>query len=84
MSSIEVCVPDIVDHIAVQVYGPRHQLLGHFKIPVALIPNAAQVLVECQQRNPAYSWESFMRWVFRLGVRGVVTGLRTKVPLPPP
>jgi hypothetical protein len=73
-----------VDHIAVQVYGPRNQLLGHCRVPAADVPGLLEAVEDAKLRNAGYSVGSMMRWVIRTGLRSVRSALVKKTVLPPP
>lgn len=60
-----------LDHVAVQVYGPNNQLLGHGRIPAALVPEFERLLAEAQAVNPAYTPELLVRWMMRNGHESV-------------
>lgn len=75
-----------LDHIAVQVYGPRNQLLGHIKVPAHVLPDFAKTVVELQQINPLWDAAKVTRWALRSGFRSIRTVLlrnnRTAIPVP--
>ena len=76
--------PPTIDHIAIQVYGPRHQLLGHCKVPAAAVPELAAVFEQVQRRNPAFGWVSLLRWVQRAGLKAVKYAMDRNGPMPVP
>lgn len=68
-----VIAPVDLDHIAVQIYGPRNQLLGHCKVPASDLKDFMQTVVRVQEINPTHSPASIVRWLFRLGWKQVKT-----------
>lgn len=66
-----VIAPVDLDHIAIQIYGPRNQLLGHCKVPAADLPDFMLTVSRTQAVNPSHSPASLIRWLFRLGWKQV-------------
>ena len=72
-----------IDHIDVQVYGPRNYLLGHVRIPATVVPQLPKILADTQIVNPAYSYGSLVRWMVKAGYNAVQHALkRGAVPVP--
>lgn len=64
---MRVIAPVDLDHIAIQIYGPRNQLLGHCKVPAAELQHFMSTVNRVQAINPAHSAASVVRWVVRMG-----------------
>ena len=74
--------PVDLDHIQVQAYGPRNQLLGHVRIPATELPRFMVEVERIQQLSPAHSVASIIRWAVRAGWRQVARAGRTQIPNP--
>jgi hypothetical protein len=74
--------PVDLDHIQMQVYGPRNQLLGHVRVPASELPQFMVEVERIQQINPAYSVASIVRWALRAGWRQVARAQRGQIPIP--
>ena len=68
-----------LDHIAVQIYGPRNQLLGHCRIPAALVPQFMEVVAIAKRANPAYTEVDIFRWMVKRGHHGVSVGIHSVI-----
>jgi hypothetical protein len=64
-----------LDHIDIRVYGPRNQLLGQTHIPVHLVPEFRELLLQAQHENPIYNPGLLMRWMVKLGYKATKKSL---------
>jgi len=65
-----------LDHIAVQIYGPHRQLLGHCRIPAAALPQFTELVEIAREGNPAYTEASLFRWMLKVGHKGLTNTIR--------
>lgn len=73
-----------VDHIDIQVYGPRNQLLGHTRVPAHVVERFTTLVADARQVNPVYDVGLVARWMMKAGYRVVLKTLRQgKVELKP-